>query len=206
MRRSIIFAIAAVAALSALPVRAGVNTTTALQQTFYVSGGVYTVNGFTAAGLNLRNEVGASSVGAVVTPGARFEADAYTQSCTVTWVCTYTSFATQTISPTAFSMDPAGNSGTFRACLLPTSGPCKAFDVTMTRPGYVAAVCGTACVSPNAWYDPTTGTVGGNAFALAGVTRQGYVVGGVFAGGPPLVLTSAMTTYTFDLVNTDTAS
>lgn len=206
MRRSIILVLTAIAAFSVVPAHAGLNTSTALQQSFYVQAGGYHPNGYTGVFLYLLNEVAITTVGTAAAPGVRFEASGGVQECDLTWVCTNQSFAPQTVNPTAFTMDPAGNSGTFRACLLPTSGPCKTFDVTMTRPGYTAVLCGGICLSESAWYDPTTQTIGGNAFAQAGVYRQNYVVAGVFAGGAPRAYANTFSAYNFALITYDTAN
>lgn len=203
MKRSFILGLVLAAVLGGGPARAAVTTSTVVQQNFVVNAGLYHPNGYKAVYLNLIIEAGAASVGTAVTPGLRFEAGGYVQDCDIMWNCSAWQFSPQTVNPTAFSMDPAGNSGTFRACLLPTSGPCRQFDLVMTRPGYVGTACMGVCVYPNAWYDPTTSTAGGNAFAIAGVSRQGYIVSGVAAGGAPLVFLYSMSTYFFGLVNQD---
>lgn len=204
-RSSIVLVSAAIAVLGSSVSQASVSTSTAAQQAFFTSGSVSTMTGSITYWLNLYNEVGASSLGQVVTPGTRFEAAGWVAVCDLVWNCSYQNFATQTVSPTAFSMDPAGNSGTFRACLLPSSGPCKAFDITMTRPNFTQPSCGTLCVYPNAWFDPTTGTAGGNVFAFAGVYRQGYTVSGVLGGTPPIVTSGGMQTYSFNIAENSTA-
>lgn len=190
MRRALIISSVMSMALSFAPTLAATTTRSGVEQRFSVSGGVYHPLGFVGVQLALSAEVTLATIGTSVVPKVRFEASGSTQDCDLSWTCNSASFPTQVIDPSAFSMDPAGNSGTFRACLLPTSGPCRVFDVQMVRPTSTYAQCIPACVNPNAWYDPTTNTVGANVWTMNGFYRQGYEVRGVFAGSIPLVMPS----------------
>lgn len=206
MRRALIISFVMSMALSFAPGLAATTTRSGIEQRFFVGGGVSHPLGFFGLQLALSAEVTLATIGTSVVPKVRFEASGSTQDCDLSWACTYASFPTQVIDPSAFSMDAAGNSGTFRACLLPTSGPCKVFDVQMVRPTSTYAQCIPVCVNPNAWYDPTTNTVGANVWTMNGFYRQGYEVRGVFAGSMPLVIpANGFAIYNFAILS-DSAS
>lgn len=205
MRRLVICSMVVSVLVVGAPAQATLTASTGLAQSLFAGIGISTPTGAIGGNLYARIEVGANSVGTAATPNIRFEASGSTYQCDLAWNCVSRSFPTQVINPTAFSMDPAGNSGTFRACLVPTSGPCAAFDLTFTRPGAPFTLCVPACAYPNAWYDPTTSTVGGGLFALAGVQRSGYQINGVWADSLP-IQTSGMNIYSFELMHASTES
>jgi hypothetical protein len=204
MRRAIVCSIILGSLVVGAPAHATLATNTSVQQTFFGSLSQNTPTGYVSGNFSAFIEIGVGSLGQVVAPVTRFEATGSANSCDLAWNCTSHSFPLQVINPTAYSMDAAGNSGTFKACLVPTSGPCVQFDLTITRPTWLSPQCAPVCVYPNAWYDPTTGTVGGNVFALASIYRTGYRLSGVFAGKTITPSTNGFTQYSFGLQHTST--
>lgn len=168
-----------------IPAHAAVTTSANAVQSYFVGGGYSHANGYTSVYLSVVTSATLNTVGTVPSPLTRLEATAYITDCDLAWVCTDGYFLNQTVNPLAFTMDPAGNSGTFKALLTPTSGSPRAFDVSITRPGGTSAGCqltAVPCVNPNAWYDPTTSTAGADLFVYDGFQRSGYLTSGIFGG------------------------
>lgn len=210
MRRSIFIALATIAALSVAPARAGVTTSGTIAQTYFVFGNEIHPNGYRYVQLSLVAAVDVGTVGAVVTPGSRFQAYASTQDCDLSYNCTFVGYPQQVVAPLAFNMDPAGNSGTFRAMLAPSSGPARQFDITITRPGYLTPGCNLGllpCLGVSPWFDPTTTTVGGTVTAFDAIQRDRYLTVGNFGGMTATLLpASAMSSYSFSFSETAEAS
>lgn len=170
MRRSIIGIAIILAAVAATPVRANVTSVAGVDQQFWIYG--FDMMSGDSFNLQVRSSVIERSTDASVTPAATYEASMYRRDCE-NYVCTTVNAPTQPVQPTALSVDPLGNSGTFRATLQSDVGP-VAVDVTFTRPEMIG-YCG-ACFTPNAWFDPTTNTVGASVQSYAAVYRTRYAV------------------------------
>lgn len=184
-RLSILLAMATV--LLVAPANAAVTTSTNAVQSYFFSGGYSHPGGYTYSYMTFLTYATIGTVGTVASPLTRLEAEGYVSTCDLTWTCTNTQYPLQTVNPLAFTMDPAGNSGMFKGTLTPTAGGPRAFDVTITRPNGMSVGCQllvAPCANPNAWYDPTTSTVGADLFAYDGLQRYGYVTSGNLGGVP----------------------
>lgn len=85
----------------------------------------------------------------------------------------YASYSRQTVSPTAFQMDAAGNTATLQACLLPDGGgACHTFSIRLSQP----AATVPEHTPPNAWVDPVAQQA--HADTSAKVSRHGYQASG----------------------------
>ena len=185
MRRIISIAILAVSTIGMLPSHAvTVSAASAYQAAgIQVYGYAYpvTYQGY----LNIYTTAGETSTGPAVSPVATFQASgdifAYNYQ---TNVATQFNFPNQTVSPTALTMDPAGNSATITACLTASQGgPCHQFTLSMTKPQSLnVGLCPLVLCLPNAYVTPDGSSAGGSAYEGVGINRAGYTISGLFDG------------------------
>jgi hypothetical protein len=125
-------------------------------------------------------EVKAVGTDASVTPSVVVKAASGSVLCDEDG-CDGESFPLQNVAATAFSLDPLGNAPRFTECLAPTSGPCKQFDLTLSKPDTLQiSGCSSLPACANAWHDPGDGS--SEASAGLGLFRWGYDVAGTWAG------------------------
>lgn len=181
----------AVLVSSVVPAVGEVNTSSHVRRLVSLWFSAYDVMANTSRDGGLFVEVleGATTVSTSAAPSTSYRATAYHSVCD--WnanVCTSQFFNWQTISLTGLTMDPAANSATVDACLLPSNGGnCVDFDLVFSRPEtlssgflcYPTVVCGV-----NAWWEPDGSAAHAGLNTQLGIIRTGYTVSGTFAGAP----------------------
>lgn len=123
--------------------------------------------------LSIRNLASVDNISGTVTPTANFAAAAYHYECTFqpTFGCTSWNAPMQNVSATAFQMDPAGNSATFRATLTDTMSQQHAYNITLARPTSTSANYQLA----NVWVDGQSAKASAPYLTFA---RNGYIATG----------------------------
>ncbi|MFN2613871.1 MAG: hypothetical protein ABR552_03520 [Actinomycetota bacterium] len=191
-KRSIcMLGLALVAAMTVLPARATLTSAVDFAEFASLNFSSYDpmINTYTQGAIQLYTNVVASQNGTSVTPTADLIGNAFYSVCTFSpaYYCTTNDlFPTQVVSPTALSIAPLGNSAHLTACLTPTSGPCKTFDLTLSQPqslGVQTCLPPINCALPNAWVDTATNKAGASNYAFVGIARYPYSeVTGTFDG------------------------
>lgn len=143
------------------------------------------------ANVGITNVIGAVATNGSPTPSTSFLAAGSGGTCTYVpfFNCTYWyTNGVQVVSPTALSMDPAGNSATLVVTLNDQNNQPHTFNVRVTKPQSLTILRPDLVYNPqlNVYVDPDTSVIGASAYTtpLLGIARGGYAVSGIVDGAP----------------------